>query len=191
MFDLNNQSYFMKKNYLIIVLLFSFFAVKAQNDTTINQNENKNEVKLNLLFPLSGTFEATYERILNKKTSLGISFHTVYDSKKGDEDLNYSISPYYRRYFGKKYASGFFVEGFTMLNSTDGKQITDINGNLTLNEEPDVIDMSLGLGLGGKWVTKSGFVFEVNAGYGKLLFNADKTDHTIVAKFGFHLGYRF
>jgi hypothetical protein len=191
MFDLKNQSHFMKKKYLIIVMLFSFFVVKAQNDTTINQNENKNEVKLNLLFPLSGTFEANYERILNKKSSLGISFHTVYDSKKGDEDLNYSISPYYRRYFGKKYASGFFVEGFTMLNSTDGKQITDINGNLTLDEEPDVIDMSLGLGLGGKWVTKSGFTFEVNAGCGKLLFNADKTDHTIVAKFGFHLGYRF
>jgi hypothetical protein len=192
MFALNNQSYFMKKNYLIIVLLFSFFAVKAQNDTTVNQNEKKNDVKLNAASLLLGTFEAGYERNLNEKSSLGISFLIpLFNKEKSNEDTNYSISPYYRRYFGKKYASGFFVEGFTMLNSTDGKQITDINGNLTLNEESDVIDMSLGLGLGGKWVTKSGFIFEVNAGYGKLLFNADKTDHTIVAKFGLQLGYRF
>jgi hypothetical protein len=62
---------------------------------------------------------------------------------------------------------------------------------LTPEEEPDVIDMSLGLGLGWKWVTKSGIILEINAGYGKLLFNADKTDHDIVAKFGFQLGYRF
>ena len=191
MFDLNNQSYFMKKKYLIIAMIFSVFVVNAQNDTTINQNEKKNDIKLNVAILPFGAFETGYERNLNKKSSLGISFLIPLFNKESLEDTNYVLSTYYRRYFGKKYASGFFVEGFTMLNSTDGKQITDINGNLTLNEEPDVIDMSLGLGLGGKWVTKSGFIFEVNAGYGKLLFNADKTDHTIVAKFGFHLGYRF
>jgi|TARA_B110000902_G_scaffold246315_1_gene301305 hypothetical protein len=181
----------MKKNYLFSAMLFSIFALNAQNETIITALEKKNEVKFNVLLPLAGTFEATYERILNRKSSLGISFLTVFDKEKGDEDENYTFSPFYRRYFGKKYASGFFIEGFTMLNSTDGKQITDINGNLTPEEEPDVIDMSLGLGLGGKWVTKSGIILEINAGYGKLLFNADKTDHDIVAKFGFQLGYRF
>ena len=184
----------MKKNFLSLVILFSLFTVKAQNknDTIVNPYEKKNEFKLNTALLLLGTFEADYERNLNKNSSLGISFLIpLFNKEKSNEDINYTISPYYRRYFGKKYASGFFVEGFTMLNSTDGKQITDINGNLTLNEEPDVIDMSIGLGLGSKWVTKSGVTFEVNAGYGKLLFNADKTDHTIVAKFGLHLGYRF
>ena len=78
-----------------------------------------------------------------------------------------------------------------MLNSTDGKQIANINRSLTPKEAPDVIDMSLGLGLGAKWVTKNGIILEVNAGYGKLLFNANKTDHAIVAKFGIQLGYRF
>lgn len=190
MFDLNNQSYYMKKTLIIVLLLFSFFVVNAQNDTTVYQNENKNEVKLNAALLLFGTFEATYERILNSKSALGISALTVF-SKDNNEDVNYMISPYYRRYFGKKYASGFFAEGFGMLSSIDGKRITDIEGNLTLNEEPDVIDMSLGIGIGSKWVMKSGFIIEINAGYGKLLFNADKTDHTIVARFGLHLGYRF
>jgi len=181
----------MKITFLTTLLLFSFFTVKAQNDNSINLYEKKNEIKLNVLLPLTGAFEVTYERILNKKSSLGISFLTVFDNEKGDEDTNYLISPYYRRYFGEKYASGFFIEGFGTLSSIDGKQIADIDGNLTLNEKPDVIDMSLGIGLGSKWITKSGFIFEVNAGWGKQLFNADKTDHDQIARFGIHLGYRF
>jgi hypothetical protein len=62
---------------------------------------------------------------------------------------------------------------------------------LTFTKGSDVIDYSIGMGLGSKWVTKSGLIFEINAGYGKLLFNADKTDHNIVARFGLQLGYRF
>ena len=189
MFDLNNQSYIMKKKYLIIVMLFSIFVVNAQNYNS--ENGKKNEVKLNVLLPLTGAFEATYERNLNKKNSLGVSVFTVFNNEKSHDDLNYSISPYYRRYFGKKFASGFFAEGFGMLSSIDGKKIYDTNDNSIFTEGSDVIDFSLGLGLGGKWVTKSGFIFEVNAGYGILLFNADKTDHTIVTKLGINLGYRF
>ncbi|MBF4472044.1 DUF3575 domain-containing protein [Flavobacterium sp. HJJ] len=179
----------MKKKYLIIVMLFSVCAVNAQNGNSTN--EKKNEVKLNVLLPLTGTLEGTYERNLNKKSSLGVSVFTVFDNDKSEEDLNYSISPYYRRYFGKKFASGFFAEGFGMLSSIDGKKIYDTNDNSKFTEGSDVIDFSLGLGLGSKWVTKSGFIFEVNAGWGKLLFNAEKTDHTQVVRLGFNLGYRF
>jgi hypothetical protein len=60
-----------------------------------------------------------------------------------------------------------------------------------LNEVPNVVEMSLGFGLGSKWVSKKRFLFEINADYRELLFNADKTDHDLVAKFGFPLGYRF
>ncbi|MWB96306.1 DUF3575 domain-containing protein [Flavobacterium sp. GA093] len=179
----------MKKKYLIIAMLFSIFVVKAQDDHA--ENEKKNELKLNVLVPLSGAFEGTYERNLNKKSSVGVSVFTVFNNDKSHDDLNYSVSPYYRRYFGKKFASGFFAEGFGMLSSIDGKKIYDINDNSVFTEGSDVIDFSLGLGLGSKWVTKSGFIFEINAGLGKLLFNADKTDHTQVARFGFHVGYRF
>jgi hypothetical protein len=184
----------MKKNYLVIVLLFSIFTVKAQNNNNNIENlyEKKNEVKLNVTSILFGAPEVSYERNLNKKSSLGISFLTVFDNENPNEDLNYFITPYYRRYFGKKYASGFFGEGFGTLSSIDGIKIFDLNGNLT-SEKTAVTDFSLGLGLGGKWVTKSGFTFETSLSYGFLLFNGDKTDgqHSIVARFGFHLGYRF
>jgi hypothetical protein len=179
----------MIKKYLITAMLFSFFAVNAQNDNS--ENRKKNELKLNVLLPLTGALEGTYERNLNKNSSLGVSVFTVFNNDKSHDDLNYSVSPYYRRYFGKKFASGFFAEGFGMLSSIDGKKIYDTNNSSIFTEGSDVIDFSLGLGLGSKWVTKSGFIFEVNAGWGKLLFNADKTDHTQVIRLGFHLGYRF
>ena len=54
-----------------------------------------------------GTFEATYERILNEKSSLGISTLYVFNNENSNEDVNFMLSPYYRRYFGKKTASGF------------------------------------------------------------------------------------
>lgn len=144
-----------------------------------------------MLSPLTGAFEITYERNLNKKSSLGVSVFTVFNNGKLHGDENYQITTYYRRYFGKKFASGFFAEGFGMLNSLDGKRIYDINDNSIITKDPDVIDLVLGIGFGSKWVTKKGFIFEANIGAGKPLFNADKTDHDHVFKFGVNFGYKF
>lgn len=134
-------------------------------------------------------FEVSYERFLNKNSSLGISAFKVYEHSTND-DMNYYISPYYRYYFGKKYASGFFAEGFGMFTSIDGKKIYSAD-RLTFTENKDVYDLALGAGLGWKLVTKKGFVFEANAAYGRLVFNADKTDHDQVIKLGLSVGYRF
>ena len=179
----------MKKTFLLLIILFAFNCVNAQNETDANPYQKNNEIKLNLIAPLSGAVEAGYERHLNKNSSLGISGFFVYDHKK-EKDTNYFISPYYRYYFGKKYASGFFVEGFGMFTSIDGKKIYSAD-HLTFTENKDVYDVALGAGLGWKLVTKKGLVFEANAGYGKLLFNGDKTEHGVVAKFGLSIGYRF
>lgn len=180
----------MKKNFLLAMILFAFYSVNAQNTkTNEDPSERKNEIKLNLIAPLSGAVEAGFERYLNKNSSLGISAFMVYDNTKED-DLNYFISPYYRYYFGKKYASGFFAEGFGMFTSIDGKKIYAAD-NIAFTEGKNVYDLALGAGLGWKLVTKKGFVFEANAAYGRLVFNADKTDHNQVIKLGLSMGYRF
>jgi len=183
----------MKKTLLVVVMILSFFAINAQNinDTILNSYEKNNEIKLNIPLLFLGTFESSYERILNEKSSLGISGLYVFNTKNSDDDMNFSISPYYKRYLGKKYASGFFVEGFGMFSSIDGKKIYETDERLKYSEGSDVYDLSLGIGLGSKWVTKSGIIFEFNLGWGKLLFNADKTDHNQVARFGINIGYRF
>jgi hypothetical protein len=180
----------MKKTFLLLIILSAFYSVKAQNnENNGDPYEKKNEIKLNLISPLSGAVEVGFERHLNKHSSLGISAFVIYDNTKED-DMNYFVSPYYRYYFGKKYASGFFVEGFGMFTSIDGKKIYAPD-NVTFTEGKDVYDLALGAGLGYKLVTKKGFVFEANAGYGRLLFNADKTDHNQVIKLGLSIGYRF
>ena len=180
----------MKNVFFMAVMLFSFFDVNAQNGSE-SQNKKKNELKTDLIQPLiGGSIEAIYERNLNNRSSLGISGQYMF-SEKVDEDMNYSLTPYYRRFFGKNYASGFFVEGFGMFSSIDGKKIYETKEQLIFTEGSDVYDLSLGLGLGSKWVTKNGYIFEINAGWGKQLFNADKTDHDQVLRYGFKFGYRF
>lgn len=181
----------MKKKISLLIILFAFYAVKAQSESGTNPNpyQKNNEIKLNLISPLSGAVGVDFERYLNKNSSLGISSLFVYDNTKED-DMNYYISPYYRYYFGKKYASGFFAEGFGMFTSIDGKKMYAAD-NITFTEGKNVYDLALGAGLGWKLVTKKGFVVEANAGYGRLLFNADKTDHNQVIKLGLSIGYRF
>lgn len=173
------------------MIMVSVYSQTTKQEEITDSSFPKNEIKVNALSPLLfGAFEAGYERHLTKKSSLGVSFLKVFDAKK-NEDMNYYISPYYRRYFGKKPSSGFFAEGFGMLSSIDGKKIYDTEEHLTFKENPDVIDLSLGLGVGWKWVSKKGIVIEANTGYGKLLFNPNKTDHTVTFKLGLNLGYRF
>lgn len=179
----------MKKTFLLVIILFAFNSVNAQNGADVNPYQKNNEIKLNLISPLSGAIEAGFERYLSKNSSLGISVFKVYDNTR-EKDMNYYISPYYRYYFGKKYTSGFFVEGFGMFTSIDGKKIYAAD-NLTFTEGKDVYDLALGAGLGWKLVTKKGLVFEANTAYGRLVFNADKTDHNQVLKLGLSIGYRF
>lgn len=162
---------------------------QAQNENNENSYQKNNEIKLNIISPLMDAFEVGYERFLNKNSSLGISAFKVYEHSTND-DMNYYISPYYRYYFGKKYASGFFAEGFGMFTSIDGKKIYEAD-KVTFTEGKDVYDLALGAGLGWKLVTKKGLVFEANAAYGKLVFNAGKTDHDQVIKLGLSVGYRF
>ena len=181
----------MKKYGLAFLMLFAVITSHAQEDLIEPPKGAKNEVKINALFLLLGVFETSYERNLSEDSSLGISLLIPFDNKNLDSDLNYYISPYYRIFFGKKYAAGFFLEGFGMLNSIRNSYLYYSNDNI-YSEEKDVTDFALGLGLGGKWFTKGGFVFEVNGGFGRNLFHGNAEDGIpFVGKFGFNIGYRF
>ena len=74
----------MKKNYLLLIILFAFYSVNAQNE--IDPYQKNNEIKLNALAPLWQSFQATYERHLNHNSSLGLSFYYVFDNTKNEKD---------------------------------------------------------------------------------------------------------
>ncbi len=156
--------------------------------------DGKNELKINGLFLILGALEVDYQYLLNSQSAVGIDVLYAFDDE--NLDINYHISPYYRQYFGKKFASGFFVEGFGMLNSVDDftystsfDPLTDTilyNGGFQEN----IVDFALGLGVGVKFLTARGFVMEIDLGIARNLFRNDR-DFTIIGKGGINLGYRF
>lgn len=79
-----------------------------------------------------------------------------------------------------------------MLSSVDNEYYINREYYTEIKNEA-VTDFALGFGLGGKWMTTGGFVFEVNGGIGRNLFNTNTEDDSsiLVGKFGFNLGYRF
>ncbi|MBA6151649.1 DUF3575 domain-containing protein [Gelidibacter maritimus] len=184
------------KNYgCACLLFFAVLASQAQNDSISNREFGNNEIKLNAIMLLLGSFEPSYEYNLSESSSVGVSLFIPFDDENFDVSTNYYISPYYRIFFGQKYAAGFFLEGFAMLNSSDREHYDHSQeGNYKYWEE-DVTDFALGFGLGGKWMTRGGFVFEVTGGIGRNLFTKSNDDYynysPIVGKFGFNLGFRF
>ena len=163
----------MKKSYLLFVtLLLSCFAIQAQEEN-IELTQDKNEVKLNALYLVLGAFDLTYEHLLNEESGVGINIFLPFDEDV-NESINYYISPYYRFYFGKTYAAGFFLEGFGMLNSVKNTTYYFNNGIDPSISEENTTDFALGIGLGGKWITKRGLLGEINLGIGRNLFKQGK-----------------
>lgn len=179
----------MKKYVLAALFVFAAFLVNAQNEEN-NDKPNYNEVKLNGLYLVLGAFDVTYERTLNEESGLGINVFIPFDDDVKD-DINYYLSPYYRMYFGNKYATGFFVEGFGMLYSVKQYEFFDNGGFDVVTKDKNVTDFALGIGLGGKWTTKRGFIGEVGFGVGRTLFNGADLEDDFVAKLGISIGYRF
>ncbi len=186
-----NKYKHMKKVVLAVSLFISLIGFSQENQEDRQNPIQQNEVKINALFLVIGAFEGTYERLLNEESGVGISVFLPFDD---DIDLKYYVSPYYRMYFGKKYASGFFVEGFGMLNSYNNNTlIFNDQFDLIITEQKNVTDFALGISVGGKWVTKRGMFAELNFGVGRNLFNSnnDNDFDEFVGKAAISIGYRF
>lgn len=181
----------MKKIILCSLITLFSMSLFAQEDTSDVDQNPSNEVKLNALFMVIGAFDVTYERLLNEESGVGLEVFIPFDSDIKD-DINYYVSPYYRLYFGEKYAAGFFLEGFGMLSSVNDTyfEFSDEFDSTPLIREETRTDFALGIGVGGKWVTNKGFVGELSLGVGRNFGNSDNSDDA-VAKLGITVGYRF
>lgn len=181
----------MKIKFILLTFLISTVVVAQQKDNF----SKKNELKLNALYLVLGAFDASYERLLNEDSGVGVSL-TFANSE--DTSEVFGLTTYYRMYFGKKPAAGFFFEGFGMLNTQQGKDYlvyTYENGNYnyyTFKPEKST-DFALGFGIGGKWINKKGVFFEISSGVGRNLFNpkSKELDYKYVGRGGISIGYRF
>ncbi|MFV8269231.1 DUF3575 domain-containing protein [Flavobacterium sp. GT2N3] len=181
----------MKKLFILLCLSSFLFGFGQEKETV---DFKRNELKVNALLLVIGAGEFTYERLLNEESGVGVSLFFNYDDQFYTK---FSLTPFYRFYFSKKPAAGFFVEGFGMLNSYDSyiynNNLYDpYNPNNSYNSNiENRTDFALGFGMGSKWINKKGFLFEINAGVGRNLFNSDDTNNEIVGRGGITLGYRF
>lgn len=189
----------MKKAFVVslVFLLFSFDSFSQETKIQTSDNENFNELKLNMTnLIIFEWIDVAYERTLNEESSIGVSLLTRIGSDLNDDDgldeyRTFSLTPFYRQYFSKKYAQGFFVEGFAMLHS--GKDtydyIYDPNTDTYNYSYDKYTDLAIGISTGAKFITKRGFIAEIYLGIGRDLL--DQSNLEVVGSGGIALGYRF
>ena len=182
------------KNFITTILIFVTVVSFAQEE---EKNERSNEVKLNVFNTLIfKSLDFTYEYLLNNESAVGISLLVNLNNEFSEGPTyneTFAITPYYRHFFSRKQAMGFFIEAFGMYNT----QKVDDYVYYDYFEEPTVTvsksnNFALGFAIGGKFVSSKGFVFEFFGGIGRNLFvSNDYTSTEFVPRLGISLGYRF
>ena len=186
----------MRKIALVILCIYSTIS-NAQEDLIPQDTDKKNEITLNALTLIaSGWIDVSYEYLINKEASFGVDIQFGFDENGNfDSYRNFSITPNYRVYFSNKYARGFFIEGFGMLHRyKDLFYDYDYQGSINSNTEKNITEFSLGVSVGGKWVTKSGFVAEIFGGIGRNILNNSDDSYDpieVAGRVGISIGKRF
>jgi hypothetical protein len=177
---------------LLLSLLVLLCGHVAAQDSDPNGMAPKHELKLNATNLIVAAYlDGAYEYLINEESSVGVGLLVGL----GEDDIldgyrSFSLTPYFRQFFSKGYAKGFFVEGFGMLNTgtTEDYIYNQITFDHTYTEN-SYTAMAFGISIGGKFVTKRGFVAELYAGVGRNLIGTDWPD--FVGRGGVSLGYRF
>lgn len=187
---------------LFLLLCLNSFSQEtgAENETLYRRDTAKNELSIGALnLVVFGALDLAYERILTPNSSWAIeAFILALD--RDNEDLgdayskDFSLTGKYKYFFGDRSAWGFYVNGLAMISSgeydNNDYYVYDEDGtSYYRSDEKNYTDLALGFGLGGKFVAKQGFVFDLNAGIGRNLFSSDSP--TIVGQLNANLGYRF
>lgn len=183
----------MKKGLLTIFVLLFIFLGNAQDETSAIDNIDKNELKWNATNLIIFSFlDGSYEYLINEESSFGVGvLVNLGNDIDFEEYRTFSLTPYYRQFFSRKYAKGFFVEGFGMFNTSKETFFE----SQTIDRPPverteNFTDFALGISIGGKFVTKRGFVAEIYAGIGRNLLN-NNPFLEVVGRGGVSVGYRF
>lgn len=175
----------MKKLLLLGLLVVYTLVVSAQTDSLSKSIQKKsevighggnNELKLNLLMTVIGVPEITYERLIGDNMGLGA---TVGISLDDNIDYRFAIMPHFRLYFGNKKANGFFIEGNAALLGTRS-EIYDYlessyyppggyyHGGYYSRNGKTSTNFGLGAAVGGKFLTRNGFLGEAFLGVGRV-----------------------
>jgi len=182
----------MKKLLWAAAFVAGFINIHAQETS----GERQNDVMVSPIELIAGSaLNVSYERLLNKDSGLGINVILLLENGDSGDGIQTQISPYYRMYFGKKYASGFFVEGFVPITlSNDSIYIPYVGPGYydsSYRYEKNTT-IGAGIGFGGKWVARKNIVFEASIGIARRFgMSKEYIDTAITGKGMLGIGYRF
>lgn len=165
----------------------------------------RHEVKLNLANTILALRpEVAYEYAINHELSVGgrIGLSLDEDSEMADAFGRFQAMPYFRWNFyrgldsnqGPNSAKGLFLEtnlGMSIYNSyyemasTSSSDYVDFQARHDKNS----VALGLGLGLGYKWISPRGWVFETSALFGRNFFHPE--DRMFYGGYGLSIGYHF
>ena len=131
----------------------------------------------------------SYEHHLNENSGIGAHASFVF-SKHISSLLFYKswyVLPYYRYYFGKRWARGFFIDGFTGLVGTKVDVYYSHQYSSFLHYEKNITKFNVGVSIGGKWDTKNNIIFETSLGIGTTF----QEEFPLFTKGMLGIGYRF
>jgi hypothetical protein len=191
---------------LSLVLISAQFTAQENEENLYPQDvEKKYELKINAFSLITfAAIDISYERLVNENSSYGVAVFYNFSDYEGDAiafPKKFSITPYYRWFFSEnKYARGFFIEGFGMLNTYQDyyNNYNSYSYNNNYDRVETQTSFALGISVGAKFVLKEGFTAEVLAGVGRNLIKGESDDddddyfeNDIIGRFGVSLGYRF
>lgn len=181
----------MKRCVLLLVLFFPFLGYAQQNPQQPLQDDfNRNELRLNALFVLFKGIEVSYERAVNRDVSFGFSSLLV----SYDKDLDYSqkrnIVAFGRYYFGKNPVSGFFAETFVTFFNRDYYVYREDKKSQYSSSFHNENNFAIGFGIGSKWV-KNDFSFELSLGVGRIPREGKEQYNNFIGRGAVAIGYQF
>ena len=177
----------MKKTLLSVMMVLSLHISFAQNAPQESSTFRKSDLLFDPFWLIGGlAFNASYERILSEDSGLGVN--AIFGFGDSLDDFT-QISPYYRAYFGSRYASGFYIEGFIPITVKKDYE-WDIYGNESASSVSRTTG-GVGFGLGGKWVAKKKFVFDLNIGIGRKFIGNPAADDEVTGKGMIGIGFCF
>ncbi|WP_196888375.1 DUF3575 domain-containing protein [Aureivirga sp. CE67] len=195
------------KKYLFFILLVTGVMANAQTSTESEETDSQKrmtkfsnakrhglslDVIAGLVFP---AFNPRYEYTLNKYSSIGADVNINFDNENGTEIMEkFSFSPFYRQYFFSKEdfgAKGFYGEGFLKLYTYENEYDFYFN-NYRETKTESYFETAIGVGIGWKWVSNSGFLIDINGALGRNLGFADDEDkRDFTGRFGINFGWQF
>ena len=192
----------MKSYFIVVASLCLCLNALAQDDQEPTDSEKRlnsftdakrHELSLDVTAALAiPALQPRYEYVLGRYSGIGVDvFLALSDDDIDFEEIEkFSITPFYRQYFFSKEdygAKGFYGEGFL-------KAYTYESGNFNNLENETYFETALGVSVGWKWVSNSGFMIDLSFGIGRNLgFTSEPDEFTnaVIPRGGVHFGWRF